>query len=43
MCVALRNAYLESANHEILFNDGKNAVKEIVKGKMQLFGSSQKA
>jgi len=43
MCVALREAYLSSANHEILFNDGKNAVKEIVKGKMQLFGSSNKA
>ena len=43
MCVALRNAYIGSANHEILFDDGKNAVKEIVKGKMQLFGSSQKA
>ena len=43
MCVALRDAYLKSANHEILFNDGKNAVKEIVKGKMQLFGSSNKA
>ena len=43
MCVALRNAYLASANHEILFDDGKNAVKEIVKGKMQLFGSSNKA
>ena len=43
MCVALRNAYLASANHEILFNDGKEAVKEIVKGKMQLFGSSNKA
>jgi len=43
MCVALREAYLVSANHEILFNDGKNAVKEVVKGKMQLFGSSNKA
>ncbi len=43
MCVALREAYLASANHEILFNDGKNAVKEVVKGKMQLFGSSNKA
>ncbi|MBQ3038829.1 MAG: class II fructose-bisphosphate aldolase [Clostridia bacterium] len=43
MCVALREAYLKSANHEILFNDGKNAVKEIVKGKMQLFGSNGKA
>lgn len=43
MCVALREAYLKSANHEILFNDGKEAVKEIVKGKMQLFGSSNKA
>ncbi len=43
MCVALRDAYIKSANHEILFSDGKNAVKEIVKGKMQLFGSSNKA
>lgn len=43
MCVALREAYLVSANHEILFNDGKNAVKEVVKGKMQLFKSSNKA
>ena len=42
MCVALREAYLKSANHEILFDDGKNAVKKIVKGKMQLFGSSNK-
>lgn len=42
MCIALREAYLNSANHEILFNDGKNAVKEIVKGKMQLFGSSNR-
>ena len=36
-------AYIKSANHEILFKDGKDAVKEIVKGKMQLFGSSNKA
>lgn len=43
MCVALREAYLASKNHEILFDDGKNAVKEVVKGKMQLFGSSNKA
>ena len=43
MCVALREAYLKSANHEILFDDGKNAVKEIVKGKMKLFESSNKA
>ncbi len=43
MCIALREAYLKSANHEILFDDGKNAVKEIVKSKMQLFGSSNKA
>ncbi len=43
MCVAPRKAYLASANHEILFNNGKNAVKEVVKGKMQLFGSSNKA
>lgn len=43
MCVALREAYLASANHEIMFTDGKNAVKEIVKGKMRLFESSNKA
>lgn len=43
MCIALREAYLASANHEILFDDGKNAVKEVVKGKMQLFESSNKA
>ena len=43
MCVAARNAYLASANHEILFKDAKNAVKDIVKAKMQLFGSSNKA
>ena len=43
MCVALREAYLHSSNHETLFNDGKNAVKEVVKEKMRLFGSSNKA
>lgn len=43
MCVALREAYINSANHEILFSDGKNAVKEVVKTKMQLFGSAGKA
>lgn len=43
MCVAAREAYIASANHEILFADAKNAVKNVVKGKMQLFGSSGKA
>ena len=43
MCVAAREAYIASANHEILFTDAKNAVKNVVKGKMQLFGSSNKA
>ena len=43
MCVAAREAYIASANHEIMFADAKNAVKNIVKGKMQLFGSSGKA
>ena len=43
MCIAAREAYIASANHEILFADAKNAVKNVVKGKMQLFGSSNKA
>jgi len=43
MCIAAREAYLASANHEILFDDAKNAVKRVVQGKMQLFGSSGKA
>lgn len=43
MCVAAREAYIASANHEIMFSDAKEAVKRIVKGKMQLFGSSNKA
>ncbi len=43
MCVAAREAYLASANHEILFDDAKNAVKKVVVGKMRLFGSSGKA
>lgn len=43
MCIAAREAYLASANHEILFDDAKNAVKKVVQGKMQLFGSSGKA
>ena len=42
MCVAAREAYLASANHEIMFSDAKNAVKSIVVGKMRLFGSSGK-
>ena len=43
MCIAARESYLASANHEILFNDAKEAVKNVVKTKMQLFGSSGKA
>ena len=43
MCIAAREAYLNSKNHEVLFNDAKNAVKEVVKTKMKLFGSSGRA
>lgn len=43
MCIAAREAYLASANHEIMFNDAKEAVKRVVKARMQLFGSSGKA
>ncbi len=43
MCVAARNAYLNSKNNEILFDDAKNAVKEVVRTKMRLFGSSNMA
>ena len=43
MCVAAREAYIASANHEIMFPDAKNAVKNIVVGKMRLFGSTGKA
>jgi len=43
MCIALREAYLNSKNHETLFAEGKDAVKEVVKARMQLFGSSLKA
>lgn len=42
MCIAAREAYLASANHEIMFDDAKEAVKNIVKQRMQLFGSSNK-
>lgn len=42
LCIACRNAYLQSANHEILFDDAKNAVKEVTKQRMQLFGSSNR-
>ncbi len=42
LCIACRNAYLNSANHEILFDDAKNAVKEVTKQRMQLFGSSNR-
>ena len=43
MCIAARESYQRSANHEILFNDAKEAVKNVVKTKMKLFGSSGKA
>ena len=42
MCVAAREAYLASKNHEIMFSDAKEAVKSVVVGKMRLFGSSGK-
>ena len=42
LCIACRNAYLNSANHEILFDDAKNAVKEVTRQRMQLFGSSNR-
>jgi len=43
MCIALREAYINSKNHESLFAEGKDAVKEVVKARMRLFGSSGKA
>ena len=43
MCIALREAYVNSKNHESLFAEGKDAVKEVVKSRMRLFGSSDKA
>ncbi len=43
MCIAARDAYLASANHEVLFDDAKNAVKEVVKQRIRLFGSSNMA
>ena len=43
MCVAAREAYIASKNHEIMFSDAKEAVKNVVKARMQLFGSSNKA
>ena len=43
MCIALREAYIGSQNHESLFREGKDAVKEVVKAKMRLFDSSNKA
>ena len=43
MCVAAREAYVASKNHEIMFSDAKEAVKAVVKARMQLFGSSNKA
>ena len=43
MCIALREAYINSKNHESLFAEGKDAVKEVVKARMRLVGSSGKA
>ena len=43
MCIALRDAYINSKNHESLFAEGKDAVKEVVRARMRLFGSSGKA
>ncbi len=43
MCIAAREAYINSSDHETLFIDAKNAVKEVVKEKMKLFSSSNKA
>ena len=43
MCIAAREAYMHSFNHESMFNEAKDAVKQVVKGRMQLFGSSGKA
>lgn len=43
MCIAAREAYINSSDHETLFIDAKNAVKEVVKEKMRLFSSSNKA
>lgn len=42
MCVALREAYIGSKNHESMFSEGKDAVKEVVRARMRLFGSSGK-
>ena len=43
MCVAAREAYLHSRNHESMFNEAKDAVKAVVRARMQLFGSSGRA
>lgn len=43
MCIAARNSFINSTHHEMLFNDAKDAVKDVVKNKMKLFGSSNKA
>lgn len=43
MCIAAREAYMSSFNHETMFDDAKNAVKKVVKNKMRLFNSSNKA
>lgn len=43
MCIAAREAYMNSTHHEKLFNEAKDAVKKVVKERMTLFGSSNKA
>ena len=45
MCIAAHNAYTDGkqSGFEKSINSAKDAVKEIVKNKMRLFGSSQKA
>ncbi len=43
LCIAEREAYVNSANHEIMYVDAMNAVKEATVKRMRLFGSSGKA
>lgn len=43
MCVAARNAYMNSEGFEKSVDDAKNAVKEVVKNKIRLFGSNGRA
>ena len=43
MCIAAREAYINSQNHESMFNEAKNAVKATVAARMRLFGSSGRA